>query len=87
MSKVIVHRHAAKYLQRLPKEKKERVTSTLKQLEENPFSQSGVKHMVAEWSGYHRLREGKLRIIFWFDKKEDVVYAHRSEGRRLQVIS
>ena len=30
--------------------------------------------MVGEWAGYHRIRVGKLRIIFWFDEKDDVVY-------------
>ena len=35
---------------------------------------SNVKHMMGEWSGYHRLRVGSLRIIFWFDESEDIVY-------------
>ncbi len=74
MSKVIVHRNAAKYLKRLPKENKERIKNILKQLEENPLDQSGVKHMVGEWAGYHRIWIGKMRVIFWFDYKEDVVY-------------
>lgn len=74
MSKVIVHRHVAKYLQRLPKEIKERIKDILKQLEENPLEQPGVKHMVGDWAGYHRMRVGKMRIIFWFDDTEDVVY-------------
>ena len=74
MSKVIVHRHAAKYLQRLPKEIKERIKGILKELEENPLEQPGVKHMVGDWAGYHRMRVGKMRIIFWFDDTEDVVY-------------
>ena len=74
MSKVIVHRHAAKYLQHLPAETKQRVKNSLKQLEQNPLDPPGVKHMVGEWAGYHRIRIGKLRIIYWFDKKEDIVY-------------
>lgn len=74
MSKVIVHRHAAKYVQRLPKETTERIKNTLKKLEDNPLENPDVKHMVGEWAGYHRVRVGKMRIIFWFDDKEDVVY-------------
>lgn len=74
MSKVIVHRHAVKYLQRLPKKTKERIKNILKKLEENPLEQPNVKHMVGDWAGYHRIRVGKMRIIFWFDDKEDVVY-------------
>ncbi len=38
MSKIIVHRHAAKYLQRLPQERKERVKNILRQLAQNPLA-------------------------------------------------
>jgi mRNA interferase RelE/StbE len=74
MSKVKVHRHAAKYLQGLPKDSKERIKDVLKRLEVTPLEQPDVRHMVGEWAGYHRIRVGKLRIIFWFDEKDDVVY-------------
>ena len=74
MSNVIVHRHAAKYLKLLPKETKDRIKDILKQLENNPLKHSGIKQMFGEWAGYHRIRVGKLRIIFWFDTKEDIVY-------------
>ena len=74
MSNVVVHRHAAKYLKRLPKETKDRIKDILKQLENNPLDHSGIKQMFGEWAGYRRIRVGKLRIIFWFDTKEDVVY-------------
>jgi mRNA interferase RelE/StbE len=74
MSKVKVHRHAAKYLQRLPKDSKERIKDVLKRLEVTPLEQPDVRHMVGEWAGYHRIRVGKVRIIFWFDEKDDVVY-------------
>jgi mRNA interferase RelE/StbE len=74
MSNVIVHRHAAKYLKLLPKETKDRIKNILKQLENNPLKHSGIKQMFGEWAGYHRIRMGKLRIIFWFDTKEDIVY-------------
>ncbi len=74
MSKVIVHRHAVKYLKRLPKSTQQRIKTILKQLEADPLDQLGIKHMVGDWSGYHRLRAGKLRIIYWYDAKEDIVY-------------
>jgi len=74
MSNIIVHRYAAKYLKRLPKETKDRIKDILKQLENNPLKHSGIKQMFGEWAGYHRIRVGKLRIIFWFDTKEDIVY-------------
>ena len=74
MSQVIVHRNAAKYLQKLPKGVKGKIKKILKELEGNPLEHSNVKHMMGEWSGYHRLRVGSLRIIFWFDESEDIVY-------------
>ena len=74
MSKVIVHRNAAKYLQKLPKDRKERVKGILRELKTDPLDHANVKHMMGEWSGYHRLRAGSLRIIFWYDETADTVY-------------
>jgi mRNA interferase RelE/StbE len=74
MSKIIVHHNAVKYLKRLPKEIKERIKETLKQLESNPLNYPGIKQMYGEWTGYHRIRLGQLRVIFWYDSKEDIVY-------------
>ena len=74
MSNVIIHRHAEKYLKRLPKDTTERIKKILKELEDNPLDQPHIKHMVGEWAGYHRIKIGKLRIIFWYDQSEDIVY-------------
>ena len=74
MSKVIVHRNAAKYLKRLSKNTKQSIKNILEQLQQNPLGMTGVKHMAGEWSGYHRLRSGKYRIIYWYDEREDIVY-------------
>ncbi len=57
MSKVVVHRNAAKYLQRLPEETRERVKKMLEQLQQEPLQNPGVKHMVGDWLdiiGYER---------------------------------
>jgi mRNA interferase RelE/StbE len=81
MSKVKVHQKAAKYLQRLPKDSKARIKEILTGLEVNPLGQPHVKHMVGEWDGYHRIRAGKFRIIFWFDEKEDIVYVDHIGAR------
>jgi hypothetical protein len=51
MSNVIVHRHAAEYLKRLPKETKDRIKDILKQLENSPLNHSGIKQMFGEWAG------------------------------------
>jgi mRNA interferase RelE/StbE len=74
MSKLIVHRQAVKYLQRLPHDTKERIKNILNQLGQDPLKYPDLKHMVGEWAGYKRIRVGKFRIIFWFDEKEDIVY-------------
>ncbi len=74
MSRVIVHRHAAKYLQRLPKSSKQHIKDILKSLENNPLGHPDAKPLLGEWAGYHRMRSGKFRIIFWYDEGEDMVY-------------
>jgi mRNA interferase RelE/StbE len=74
MSKVIVHNHAVKYLKRLPKETREQIKEILKQLENKPLEHSSIKQMYGEWAGYHRIRTGKFRIIFWYDPRNDIVY-------------
>ena len=56
MSKVIVHRHAVKYLNRLPKKTEDRIKEILKELEDNPLGQSNVKQMVGEWAGQQKGR-------------------------------
>ena len=74
MSRIILHRHAVKYYKRLPKEISDRIKKILKKLENKPLDQPGIQQMYGEWIGYHRIRAGKLRIIFWYDQKEDIVY-------------
>jgi mRNA interferase RelE/StbE len=74
MSKVVVHRNAAKYLKRLPEGTRTRIKERLKELEQRPLDQPGVKRMLGEWVGYHRLRAGRFRVVFWFDERDDIVY-------------
>jgi hypothetical protein len=45
MSRIVVHRYAARYLQRLPKGTKQRIKNVLQQLEQKPLDIPGVKHM------------------------------------------
>lgn len=74
MSKVVIHRNAAKYLKRLPEEARTRIKERLKELAQRPLDQPGVKRMLGEWAGYHRLRAGRFRVVFWFDERDDIVY-------------
>ena len=73
MLKVVIHRRAASYLKRLPRDQKERLKKTLQELAHDPF-QPGVKAMVGEWRGYYRMRVGDLRVIFWLDQKNQTIY-------------
>ena len=58
MSRVIVHRRAAKYLQKLPKVHKERIKNILKKLEESPLELTGVIHMVGAFLLLVRMKLG-----------------------------
>ena len=51
MSKVVVHRHALRYLQRLSRPNRERVRTSLVHLAEELDTYPGVVHMVGEWGG------------------------------------
>ncbi len=74
MSRVLVHRRASRYLQKLSRNERERVRVVLRRLAQNPNTYPGLIHMAGDWAGYRRIRVGNLRIIFWYDAEEDVVY-------------
>lgn len=71
--RVVVHRRAARYVQRLPSQEKKRVVAALEELATDPLNRPGVKAMLGQWSGYHRLRVGGTRIIFTVVAEKDVV--------------
>jgi len=72
--KVIVHKKAVKYLRKLSDKKKELIKGSLKELEKGNFERLNVKKMYGEWKGYRRFRIGNIRIIFWFEEREKVIY-------------
>ena len=74
MSRLVLHRRAAKYLGSLPKPQKERVKTALQQLANAPTVYPGLIHMAGEWSGYFRIRIGQIRVIFWLDDMADIIY-------------
>jgi mRNA interferase RelE/StbE len=81
MSRVVVHKKAAKYLISLPRPLRERIKDVLVQLSESPLTYSGVIPMSGDWAGYYRIRVGDFRIIFWLDKREDVIYVDHIGSR------
>ena len=74
MYRVVVHRRAARYLQRLPHAQRERLQSLLSDLALEPVRRPDVKPMVGEWKGYYRIRAGDVRIIFCLDTQAMTVY-------------
>lgn len=74
MYTVVVHRRAARYLQRLSQDQQIRIKQVLNQMRNDPLELSGIKSMVGDWAGYHRVRVGNIRIIFLVDKPKNAVY-------------
>jgi mRNA interferase RelE/StbE len=74
MSRIVVHRRAAKYLKSLSNPLQKRIKLVLSQLSEAPLDYPGVIRMAGDWSGFYRIRVGSIRVIFWVDENEDVIY-------------
>jgi mRNA interferase RelE/StbE len=79
--KVIVHKRAARYLKGLPEVQKQRITQSLKELEDGIAGKTDVKSMAGEWKGYHRMRIGHSRVIFWIDHKLKAIYVDHIGSR------
>jgi mRNA interferase RelE/StbE len=77
MPKLIVHRRAARYFERMDARIKSQLKAKLEQLAQNPDAMPGVKPMSGEWAGFYRMRHGDLRVIFLHDRSADaIVIAH-----------
>ena len=74
MYRIIVHRWAARYLQRLPRPQRERIRTSLSDLASEPIHRPGMRPMLGEWTGYYRMRVGDTRLIFWVVEQEMTVY-------------
>ncbi len=74
MYKVVVHKRAAKYLRKLPDSQRERIKELLRELGKEPLQRSDIKPMVGEWKGYHRIRVGNVRMVFWISRDEKIIY-------------
>jgi mRNA interferase RelE/StbE len=77
MPKLLVHRRAARYIERMDGRIKAQLIAKLENLARNPDAMSGVKPMAGEWKGFFRLRHGDLRVIYLRDRVNDtIVIAH-----------
>ncbi len=74
MYRVVVHRRSARYLKKLPPDQRNRVKSVLEQMRDDPAGLVEVKRMVGNWAGYCRVRVGDIRILFWGDDSERIVF-------------
>lgn len=81
MYRVVVHRRAARYLQRQPRDQQDRLKKALRQLGEDPASVSDTRPMHGEWQGYQRLRVGELRVIYLVDPEKQTVFVDHIGSR------
>ena len=77
MPKLLVHKRAARYIERMDARIKAQLVAKLEALAKNPGAMPGVKPMAGEWAGFFRLRHGDLRVIYFQDRSKDtIVIAH-----------
>ncbi len=74
MFKIIVHKRATKYLNKLTPFKKNKIKELLTELINDPIQREDVKPMLGEWKGYYRIKTGNIRLIFWVDQVKKIVY-------------
>lgn len=73
MTKIVLHRRAQKFLERLDARIKAQLVGKLESLAQDPESAPGVKPMEGDYAGYFRLRHGDVRVIYQWDKEQDII--------------
>jgi len=77
MPRLVVHKRAARYLERMDARIKKQLIARLEELARDPDIMSCVKPMAGEWAGFFRLRHGDLRVIYIHDRAGDsIIIAH-----------
>ena len=77
MPRLLIHKRAARYLDRMDARIRAQVAAKLVELAKNPAAAPNIKAMAGEWAGFHRLRHGDLRVIFLHDRAADtIIIAH-----------
>ena len=74
MFEVKLSKQAVKFLKRLNEPQYSNVNSKLKSLIQWPLKNKDVKSMKGLYRGYYRMRVGKIRIIFYPDIKNNIIY-------------
>jgi mRNA interferase RelE/StbE len=77
MPRLVVHKRAARYLERMDVRIKTQLLTKLADLARDPNAMPGVKPMAGEWAGFFRFRHGDFRVIYLHDRGNDtIVIAH-----------
>lgn len=74
MPKIIFDQKAEKRLNRLPRQDQLKVARAVSQMKISPFESLNVKRYQIPDGKFFRVRVGKIRIIFEFDSKIDIVF-------------
>ena len=66
MREILYHRHAVRYLKRMPADRKQQLKAAIAAVAVLPdvLAHPSVKRMFGEWEGCLRLRVGGYRVIF-----------------------
>ena len=73
MARIVLHKHAAKYLTRMDARLKGQLVAKLEALAANPGEAANVKPMEGDMAGFFRLRHGDLRVIYLWDREADTI--------------
>ena len=77
MFKIVLHRRATRYFERLDARLKAQLRTRLEALGRDPLGMPGVTAMAGQWKGFYRMRHGDLRIIYTLETSDQtVVIAH-----------
>lgn len=71
MKVIRYHRNAARYMRRMPSDRKEQIKKAVNEIAglADPAGHANVKSMGGEWSGCMRLRVGRYRVVFHLVEK------------------
>ncbi len=73
MFKIMFHRRAEKFYQKLDKKSIQQVNKAIDCLQLNPFSGKDIKKLRGKLRGKYRLRIGNLRVVYFVDKTKGIV--------------
>ncbi len=73
MFKIIFHRKAEKFYQKVDKKTIQKFNEAIDNLQSNPFFGRDIKKLRGKLKGKYRLRVGNLRIVYQVEKEENLI--------------